>query len=118
MQVTDWLSAIGIGIVIGVLGRLVLPGRQRIGVFVTLLIGVGSSLLGVLVGNQLGLDTKAVASYRGYEWSWVVFGIQVGVAVLLTAGAAMLTHTRLAHNDKPKKARPAKKASAKSAADR
>jgi hypothetical protein len=30
MRVTDYLSAIIAGVVVGLLGRLVLPGRQRI----------------------------------------------------------------------------------------
>lgn len=101
MQVTGWLSAIAIGALIGVLGRLVLPGRQRIGVIVTLLIGVGAALLGTYVAKLLEVNDKAPAHFIGLDWSWAELGIQVGFAVLATALAAAVTHTRVAANDAP-----------------
>ena len=39
------------GLVIGALGRLVLPGRQEIGLLATALVGVGASLLGGILAN-------------------------------------------------------------------
>lgn len=39
-----WVSAIVIGIVIGVLGRLVVPGRQHIGILWTILVGIVAAL--------------------------------------------------------------------------
>ena len=108
MQVTNWVSAVLIGIVVGVLGRLVLPGRQRIGVFVTLLIGVGSALLGTFVANALDLTEKATKRIAGFDFHWWELGIQIGFAVLGTALAAAVTHTRVAQNDPPKKARSRK----------
>ncbi|WP_037675245.1 GlsB/YeaQ/YmgE family stress response membrane protein, partial [Streptomyces afghaniensis] len=39
MEIDGIISAIVIGIVIGVLGRLVVPGRQRIGILWTILVG-------------------------------------------------------------------------------
>ncbi|MBW4703755.1 hypothetical protein [Micromonospora sp. RL09-050-HVF-A] len=42
MLVTGYLGAVLIGALVGLLGRLVLPGRQRIGVFATFVIGVGA----------------------------------------------------------------------------
>jgi uncharacterized membrane protein YeaQ/YmgE (transglycosylase-associated protein family) len=101
MQVNDILSAVLVGIVIGVLGRLVLPGRQRIGVFVTLLIGIGSAVLGAFVARQFNLAGDAPASFWGMSWDWIVLAIQVGFAVLGTALAAAVTHTRLAQNEEP-----------------
>ena len=43
------LGLIVIGIVIGILARLVLPGRQRIGVGLTVLLGIGGALVGALL---------------------------------------------------------------------
>jgi uncharacterized membrane protein YeaQ/YmgE (transglycosylase-associated protein family) len=103
MQVTGIVSAILVGALIGVLGRLVLPGRQRIGIFVTLIIGIGAALLGTLVASQFNLDDNAPASFAGAEWSWAELGIQVGFAVIGTAIAAAVTHTRLAANDAPRR---------------
>ena len=48
------LGLIVIGIVIGVLARLVLPGRQRIGVGMTVLLGIGGALVGGIVASLLG----------------------------------------------------------------
>jgi uncharacterized membrane protein YeaQ/YmgE (transglycosylase-associated protein family) len=41
------------GLVIGALGRLLVPGRQPIGCLMTVLVGLGGSFLGGLVGNLL-----------------------------------------------------------------
>jgi uncharacterized membrane protein YeaQ/YmgE (transglycosylase-associated protein family) len=102
MQVTDWLSAILIGSAVGVLGRLVLPGRQRIGVFLTLLIGIGSALLGSVVANAFGVADKALARILNLDLHWYELAIQVGFAVIGTAIAAAITHTIVAQNDPPK----------------
>ncbi|MFB7757681.1 GlsB/YeaQ/YmgE family stress response membrane protein, partial [Streptomyces sp. NPDC056121] len=40
MEISGVISAIVIGIVIGVLGRLALPGRQRIGILATVVVGI------------------------------------------------------------------------------
>jgi uncharacterized membrane protein YeaQ/YmgE (transglycosylase-associated protein family) len=39
------------GLVIGALGRLVLPGRQEISLLATALVGIGASLLGGILAN-------------------------------------------------------------------
>lgn len=48
------LGLIIIGIVIGVIARLVMPGRQRIGVLLTILLGIGGALVGGIVASELG----------------------------------------------------------------
>jgi uncharacterized membrane protein YeaQ/YmgE (transglycosylase-associated protein family) len=101
MQVTDIISAILVGAVIGVLGRLVLPGRQRIGVIVTLLIGIGAAFLGAFVARRFGWDDRAPVSFAGLDWDWIVLAIQVGFAVVGTAIAAAITHTRVAADEAP-----------------
>ncbi len=42
------------GLVVGVLARLVLPGRQPIGILKTLLVGVIGSVIGGVVANLIG----------------------------------------------------------------
>src|ERR1044072_7261873 len=44
-----WLAFTGL--IIGALGRLVLPGRQEIGLLQTALIGIAASLLGGVLGE-------------------------------------------------------------------
>jgi uncharacterized membrane protein YeaQ/YmgE (transglycosylase-associated protein family) len=44
-----WLALTGL--IIGALGRLVLPGRQEIGLLATALVGIGASLLGGILAH-------------------------------------------------------------------
>ena len=48
------LGLIVIGIVIGVLARFVLPGRQRIGILMTVLLGIAGALVGGIVASAIG----------------------------------------------------------------
>ncbi|GIH18598.1 GlsB/YeaQ/YmgE family stress response membrane protein [Rugosimonospora africana] len=98
MRVSDYLVAIPIGLVIGVLGRLVLPGRQRIGVFVTFLIGVAAAVAGTWIAGHLSLS-RGDAHWHGLSWNWILLGIQVGFAVVGVGLANKVTHTALADND-------------------
>ncbi|SCG64523.1 GlsB/YeaQ/YmgE family stress response membrane protein [Micromonospora coxensis] len=83
MEVTGILTAIIIGLVIGALGRLVVPGKQRIPIWLTLVIGVVAAILGTLVAAALGVDDTA-----GVDW--IELFIQVAFAAIgvwLAAGA-------------------------------
>ncbi|MBA4859987.1 GlsB/YeaQ/YmgE family stress response membrane protein [Streptomyces sp. PSKA54] len=85
MEISGIISAIVIGIVIGALGRLVLPGRQRIGILLTILVGIVAALLGSAIAAGLG-----VADTDGVDWAeWL---IQIGLAAL---GVAMLDRGRV-----------------------
>jgi uncharacterized membrane protein YeaQ/YmgE (transglycosylase-associated protein family) len=48
------LGLIAVGIVIGVIARLVMPGRQHIGVLATVLLGIGGALVGGIVASAIG----------------------------------------------------------------
>jgi len=74
------LGLIVIGIVIGILARLVLPGRQRIGVALTILLGIGGALVGGIVASAIG---------EGDIWELNFIGTIVGiVAAAALIGAA------------------------------
>ena len=45
MTITGVITAILIGIVVGVLGRLLVPGKQPIGMLVTIVIGIVGAFL-------------------------------------------------------------------------
>jgi uncharacterized membrane protein YeaQ/YmgE (transglycosylase-associated protein family) len=75
MTASGVLSAILIGAVIGILARLVLPGRQRIGILMTVLIGIGAALLGTWLAQQVGVKTTS-----GIDWIELIF--QIGLAVI------------------------------------
>jgi uncharacterized membrane protein YeaQ/YmgE (transglycosylase-associated protein family) len=84
MEISGVISAIVIGIVIGVLGRLVVPGRQRIGILWTIAVGIVAALLGSAIAAGLG-----VADTDGVDWAeWLV---QIALAAL---GVAALDRAR------------------------
>ncbi|MBE4737534.1 MULTISPECIES: GlsB/YeaQ/YmgE family stress response membrane protein [Streptomyces] len=75
MEIDGIISAIVIGIVIGVLGRLVVPGRQRIGILLTILVGIVAALIGSAIAAGIG-----VADTGGPDWiEWL---IQIALAAL------------------------------------
>ncbi|ONH61887.1 hypothetical protein CcI49_03510 [Frankia sp. CcI49] len=73
------ISAIVTGLVIGVLGRLVVPGRQAIGCLMTILVG--------LIGAAGGL---AIANAIDAAWLLTLL-LQIGVAAVLVLIAASAT---------------------------
>ena len=75
MEISGIISAVVIGIVIGVLGRLVVPGRQRIGILWTIAVGIVAALIGSALAAAFGVaDTKGV--------DWVEWLIQIALAAL------------------------------------
>ncbi|MCW2874020.1 GlsB/YeaQ/YmgE family stress response membrane protein [Actinacidiphila oryziradicis] len=84
MEIAGVISAIVIGLIIGVLGRLVVPGRQHIGVIWTILIGIVAALVGAAIAHKLGVaDTKGI--------DWIEWLIQIGLAAV---GIAALDRSR------------------------
>ena len=75
MAVTGILTALIFGLIIGALGRLVVPGKQNIPIWLTLVIGVVGSLLGTVIARATGL-------YDGSRWSWWLLLFQVLIAAL------------------------------------
>ena len=74
------LGLILIGIIIGVLARLILPGRQRIGVGLTIALGIAGALVGGIVASAIG---------EGDIWELNFIGTAVGVvAAAALIGAA------------------------------
>ncbi|OBB14600.1 transglycosylase [Mycobacteriaceae bacterium 1482268.1] len=76
MTITGVITAILIGIVVGVLGRLVVPGRQPIGMLATVLIGIVGAFLGTAIARALGIPTVT----NGIDWLELL--VQVIVAAI------------------------------------
>jgi uncharacterized membrane protein YeaQ/YmgE (transglycosylase-associated protein family) len=76
------IGSIFFGIILGPLARLVLPGRQAIGVGWTILAGFFGALIGGLLANGVGLsDTED-------NIDWLRILIQLGCAVVAVAAIA------------------------------
>ena len=82
MEVSGIITAIIIGLIIGALGRLVVPGKQDIPIWLTLVIGVVAAILGTLVAGALG-----VADTGGIDWIELIIQVAfAAVGVALVAG--------------------------------
>ncbi|MHB2023294.1 MAG: GlsB/YeaQ/YmgE family stress response membrane protein [Mycobacteriales bacterium] len=68
------LSTVLVGLVMGGLGRLIVPGRQRMGLFATVLLGWCGAIVGTLIANWVGLGHLAT------------LGLEVGASAVLVAG--------------------------------
>lgn len=64
------------GIIIGPLARLVLPGRQNISIWMTILLGAVGALVGGFIADAMGVGTT-----EGIDW--IKHAIQVGVAAVV-----------------------------------
>ena len=82
MTIEGILGAIVIGLVIGALGRLVLPGRQRIPIWLTILVGIVAALVGSAIVGPLR-DTDGI--------DWVELLVQIALAAV---GVALVSALR------------------------
>jgi len=73
------IGTIIFGAVIGILARLFLPGRQQIGMIMTVLIGIVGALIGYWLAGLFG-----VAATSGSDWIRGIFSIIV--AAILVVG--------------------------------
>jgi uncharacterized membrane protein YeaQ/YmgE (transglycosylase-associated protein family) len=72
-------SALLAGIVIGALGRLIIPGRQAIGWILTFALGLVGAVLGGFLAEGMDID----------DW-WKVLIVQVVVAAILVGLVSLL----------------------------
>jgi uncharacterized membrane protein YeaQ/YmgE (transglycosylase-associated protein family) len=84
MTITGIISAIVVGIIVGALGRLVVPGRQRIPIWLTIVVGIVAAFIGTWLARALGLPTAT----RGIDWIELLVQVLVAaVGVAIVAGA-------------------------------
>jgi uncharacterized membrane protein YeaQ/YmgE (transglycosylase-associated protein family) len=77
--VGGWIGTIIFGAVIGVLARLVLPGKQNINLVITVILGVLGALIGYWLAAQIG-----VCQTRGLDWTrWLISIVVAAVLVLI-----------------------------------
>jgi len=89
MTIQSIFGAIIIGLVIGALGRLVLPGRQKIPIWLTIVVGIVAALAGTAIVGELR-DTDGV--------DWVELVVQVALAA---AGVALAVAIRGNRRSRP-----------------
>ncbi len=82
MTVSGIITAIIVGLIIGALGRLVVPGKQNIPIWLTIVIGIVAALLGTVIARAVG-----VADTKGIDWIELLFQVVLAaIGVALVAG--------------------------------
>ncbi|GIJ20997.1 GlsB/YeaQ/YmgE family stress response membrane protein [Micromonospora lutea] len=84
MELTVWgiITALFVGLIIGALGRLVVPGRQDMPIWLHMIIGVGAALLGTVLARAMGIATATA----GIDWAELA--VQVALAAIAVAVVA------------------------------
>jgi len=72
------VGAIFIGLIVGALARLILPGRQNIGVIMTILLGA----VGAFVGSWVTYRLISTANQGKFELTAFLVGIIVAVILI------------------------------------
>lgn len=85
MTITGIITAILIGIVVGVLGRLVLPGKQPIGMLLTVLVGIVSAFVGTALARAIGVPVAT----SGVDWLELLVQVLVAAAGVALVAALM-----------------------------
>lgn len=84
MAVTGIITAIIVGAIIGILGRLVVPGRQSIPIWLTIVIGIVAAFIGTFIAKAVGIPTDT----PGIDWlELIVQVIVAAIGVAIVAGA-------------------------------
>jgi len=90
MHIDGIISAILIGLVIGALARLVMPGRQNISILLTIVVGIVASFIGTFLARAVGVDNTS-----GIDWIEIVFQVVLAVVgVSIVAGVRGRSRTR------------------------
>jgi uncharacterized membrane protein YeaQ/YmgE (transglycosylase-associated protein family) len=84
-----------VGAIVGVLGRLLLPGRQNISMLMTVIAGILAATLGGVIATWLGVgETKGI--------DWIRHIIQLALAVLFVWLAAKMSAGRHSQAPRPR----------------
>ncbi|MFJ7495530.1 GlsB/YeaQ/YmgE family stress response membrane protein [Streptomyces sp. NPDC097727] len=75
-----WLWAIIVGLVLGLIAKAILPGKQKIPLWLTTIFGMIGSVLGNAVATGIGVnDTK------GIDWTRHLFQL-IGAVIVVGVG--------------------------------
>lgn len=75
MEIDGIIGAIIIGIILGVVGRAIAPGKQDIPIWLTILVGIAAAFIGSFIAGAFG-----AAETRGIDWIEIL--IQIVLAVI------------------------------------
>ncbi|MBB1259869.1 GlsB/YeaQ/YmgE family stress response membrane protein [Streptomyces alkaliterrae] len=84
----SWLWAIIVGLVLGVLARAILPGKQNIPIWLTIIFGMLGALLGNAVAGWIGVEDT-----RGIDWIRHLLQL-LGAILIVGLGAPLYASLR------------------------
>jgi uncharacterized membrane protein YeaQ/YmgE (transglycosylase-associated protein family) len=73
MGILTWIV---LGLIVGVLAKLIMPGKDPGGIIITMLLGIAGALIGGFIANAMGLGA--------------VSGINLGSILIAVLGAILL----------------------------
>jgi uncharacterized membrane protein YeaQ/YmgE (transglycosylase-associated protein family) len=80
-----WFWHVLLGAAVGIMARLIHPGKENMGWIMTLLIGIAGSVVAALIGQASGWYNVP---------SWPSFGVAIVLAIVLVAIYARLKGKR------------------------
>ena len=80
------LGLVAVGLVIGALARLLQPGRQRMSILATMLLGVVGAVIGGLIADWLDVGSITELNFWGFVFALLSAVLLVGVAEAVTGG--------------------------------
>ncbi|GGT28782.1 GlsB/YeaQ/YmgE family stress response membrane protein [Streptomyces atratus] len=75
-----WLWAIIVGLVLGLIAKAILPGKQNIPLWLTTIFGIIGSVLGNAVATWIGVNET-----KGIDWTRHLFQL-IGAVVIVGVG--------------------------------
>ena len=69
------IGAIIVGLILGVLAKFVMPGKQAVPIWLTILVGIVAAIIGNYVATLLGVGET-------FGFDWIRHGLQLVFAVL------------------------------------
>jgi uncharacterized membrane protein YeaQ/YmgE (transglycosylase-associated protein family) len=79
-MVIQILGLLFIGLVIGALARLIKPGKQRLSLLMTLVLGVCGALIGGVLASLIGTGNIFELDFLGFVFAVIAAVLLVGVA--------------------------------------
>ncbi|MEU4669467.1 GlsB/YeaQ/YmgE family stress response membrane protein [Amycolatopsis sp. NPDC023774] len=81
MTIAGIISAVVIGLILGLLGRLVAPGKQSIPLWLTIIVGIIAAFIGTAIARGIGY-----ANTDGIDWLEIITQVVLAaVGVTLAA---------------------------------
>ena len=84
----SFIWAIIAGLIIGLIARAILPGRQNIPIWLTIILGVVGAIIGNLLASAFGVEDTG-----GFDWIRHI--LQIAAAIVLVAIVAPLWAKRV-----------------------